>query len=194
MNLSISEIFYSLQGEGARQGEASIFVRLSQCNLQCSFCDADYSEKEKLSPTQILSQIQAYPCRWIVWTGGEPTLQLTDEILTLFQKHGYRQAIESNGHIRLSKILNYTVVSPKGPHIEYARKINPQVDEIRLPVENHMPIPALETLPEAKHYFLSPIFADASATAGNIRYCVEYIKAHPEWRLSLQIHKWIGIE
>ena len=124
MNLKVKEIFYSLQGEGGRQGEASIFVRLSGCNRNCDFCDTDFSGGEDLSCEQILLQIRKFPCQWIIWTGGEPTLQLTDECLFFFKQAGYRQAIERNGSNPLSSLLDYTVISPKG-HTDDARKINP---------------------------------------------------------------------
>ena len=194
MNLKVKEIFYSLQGEGGRQGAASIFIRLSNCNLKCDFCDTDFSGGSDMSLEQILSSIRQFPCQWIVWTGGEPALQLTDECLLFFKQAGFFQAIESNGHNRLSELLDYTVVSPKG-ETDYAGKINPQVNEVRLPVKENDCIPTLESLPEAKHYFLSPVFTESKAeTKANINYCVKTIKQFPEWRLSLQIHKLIGIE
>ncbi|MDR2040817.1 MAG: 7-carboxy-7-deazaguanine synthase QueE [Tannerella sp.] len=194
MSLNVKEIFYSLQGEGGRQGEASIFIRLSGCNLRCDFCDTDDSGGTVMETGEALAHIRAFPCQWIVWTGGEPTLQLTDEILALFKRAGYRQAIESNGHKPLSPLLDYTVVSPKGT-TDYAKRVNPRVSEIRLPVRKGDLLPALSALPEARHYFLSPVFAaEAAVTRANINYCVEQIKRRPEWRLSLQIHKLIGIQ
>jgi organic radical activating enzyme len=194
MNLNVKEIFYSLQGEGGRQGEASIFIRLAGCNLKCDFCDTDFESGIDRTVEQIRDSILPFPCRWIVWTGGEPTLQLTDAILLFFKNAGFRQAIESNGHNRLPEYLDYTVVSPKGKKT-YAKAINPQVDEIRLPVQKGDFIPPLEMLPEAKFFFLSPVFTNNSvSTKANIDYCVEQIKRFPQWRLSLQIHKLIGIE
>lgn len=195
MNLEVKEIFYSLQGEGGRQGEASIFIRLTRCNLRCSFCDTDYSGGTIMPIEEILERIRPYPCQWIVWTGGEPTLQLTDDILLFFKAKGYKQAIESNGHNQLSGLLDYTVVSPKGDDVAYAQVKNPSVNEIRLPVSAKENIPPIESLPAAQHYFLSPVFTeDKETTERNIHYCVSYIMNHPEWRLSLQIHKLIGIE
>ena len=194
MSLKVKEIFYSLQGEGGRQGEASIFIRLSGCNLKCDFCDTDFSGGEMMKLTYILSVIRKFPCQWIIWTGGEPTLQLTGETVAFFKREGYFQAIESNGHYPLPELLDYTVVSPKG-NPDYARKINPVVDEIRLPVKIGDAIPDFECLPEAKYYFLSPVFTDdALETKENINYCVEQIKRLTGWRLSLQIHKLISIE
>jgi organic radical activating enzyme len=194
MNLKVKEIFYSLQGEGGRQGEAAVFVRLSGCNLKCAFCDTDFSGGETMKLVQILSVIRKFPCRWIIWTGGEPSLQLTNKAITFFKCEGYFQAVESNGHYRLPDLLDYIVVSPKG-NPDYAKKINPNVDEVRLPVRKGDEIPELERLPEAKYYFLSPVFTDdALVTKENINYCVEQIKRLTNWRLSLQIHKLINIE
>ena len=194
MSLRVNEIFYSLQGEGGRQGEASIFVRLGGCNLKCDFCDTDFSQAEEMTYGQILTQIRLFPCKWIVWTGGEPTLQLTDDCLLFFKNAGFCQAIESNGYKQLSELLDYTVVSPKGK-TDYAKKINPEVDEIRLPVCENDNIPTIETFPAAKQYFLSPVFSENSTkTKANIDYCVKQIKENPQWRLSLQMHKLIGIE
>lgn len=194
MNLNVKEIFYSLQGEGGRQGEASIFIRLTKCNLNCDFCDTDFTNGKDMKVGQIISIIKEYPCKWIIWTGGEPTLQLTDEIIAFFKKEGYLQAIESNGHNKLSELLDYTVVSPKG-NPAYAKKINPEVDEIRLPVIKDDTIPEIKDLPDAKYYFLSPVFTDKKeSTKENIDYCVKQIMLNAHWRLSLQIHKLIGIE
>lgn len=194
LKLTVNEIFYSLQGEGGRQGEASIFIRLTECNLACDFCDTDFSNGTDMRIAEIISHIRQFSCKWVIWTGGEPTLQLSDAIIRIFKQEGYLQAIESNGLKKLSDSLDYKVVSPKG-NSNYAKKINPKVDEIRLPVKKDDIIPGIETLPHAEFYFLSPIFTnDASETQMNINFCVEYIKRNPEWRLSLQIHKLIGIE
>ena len=194
MNLKVKEIFYSLQGEGGRQGEASIFIRLSECNLNCDFCDTDFTEGTDMKTGEIISHIRQYPAKWIIWTGGEPTLQLTDDILSFFKKEGYLQAIESNGLKKLSNLLDYKVISPKG-NTAYARNINKEADEIRLPVQKGDVLPRISSLPDAQYYFLSPVFSeDPNTTRDNINYCVEKIKSHPEWRLSIQIHKLIGIE
>jgi organic radical activating enzyme len=194
MNLNVNEIFYSLQGEGGRQGEASVFVRLQGCNLNCDFCDTNFSEGNSIKLELIEKTVRKYSTKWIIWTGGEPSLQLTDDILAFFKNKGYLQAIESNGHRKLSELLDYVVVSPKGQNIAYAKKMNAAVDEIRLPIGKGMAIPAIKDLPAAKLYMLSPIFTSGKgSTRANIKYCVDYIKKHPEWRLSVQMHKLIGI-
>ncbi|MDR1121148.1 MAG: 7-carboxy-7-deazaguanine synthase QueE [Dysgonamonadaceae bacterium] len=193
MNLIVNEIFYSLQGEGGRMGEASVFVRLAGCNLRCDFCDTSFESGTKMSLEEILEKISAYPCRWIIWTGGEPTLQLTDEIISFFREKSYRQAIESNGTRPVSPLLDYAVCSPKGNYAS-VREMNPSVDEIRLPVRAGDTLPSREELPVASVYYVSPVFTEnPQETAANIAWCVDYVKCHPLWRLSLQMHKLIGI-
>lgn len=193
MNLHVNEIFYSLQGEGGRTGEASIFIRLTKCNLQCDFCDTDFETGKDLSLEEILQIISSFPGKWIIWTGGEPCLQLNDQVLSFFKEKGYKQAIESNGTFTFSSLLDYTVCSPKG-NPSYAKIKNPKVNEIRIPVKKGDIIPEMTELPLSEQYFLSPIFtANPQETEQNIHYCVETIKLHPEWKLSLQVHKLIHI-
>ncbi|MDR1369808.1 MAG: 7-carboxy-7-deazaguanine synthase QueE [Dysgonamonadaceae bacterium] len=193
MKLKVNEIFYSLQGEGGRQGEASVFIRLSGCNLHCDFCDTGFESGDRMELADILSGIENFPCKWIIWTGGEPSLQLNDEALLFFREKGYRQAIESNGSFPFSPLLDYTVCSPKG-NPGYAKIKNKKVDEVRIPVRAGDRIPPVSDLPEASFYFLSPVFeADGKTTADNIAFCVEQIKKDPVWRLSVQVHKLIGI-
>ena len=194
MNLNVNEIFYSLQGEGGRVGEASIFIRLTRCNLGCDFCDTDFESGQDMSLSEILSEISQYPCCWIIWTGGEPTLQLTDDVLLFFKAKGYKQAIESNGLKPLSEFLDYTVCSPKGDNFAFIKKINPKVNEIRFPMKTGEKLPEFAQFPEADIYFLSPIFSsNLQVTKVNIDYCVELVKLYPQWRLSVQLHKLINI-
>lgn len=192
MSLRVNEIFYSLQGEGGRTGEASIFIRLSKCNLACSFCDTDFEFGVKMTLDEIFAEISQYPCRWIIWTGGEPTLQLTDEIVTVFKEKGYRQAIETNGTRRVPVGIDYITCSPK-QHFEKVRELMPEADELRFPIAKGDLLPDMSILPKAKRYFLSPIFDDLKIIPENVDYCIELVKQNPQWALSLQTHKLIGI-
>lgn len=192
MSLKVNEIFYSLQGEGGRTGEASVFVRLSGCNLACSFCDTDFAYGKPMSEQEILDEIGHFGCNWIIWTGGEPTLQLTDETVSFFKENGFLQAIETNGTRRVPAGIDYITCSPK-QHFEKIRALIPQVDELRFPVQKGDPLPDISLLPKAKKYFLSPIFDEMNIIPENVAYCVELIKANPQWVLSLQTHKLIGI-
>lgn len=193
MKLTVNEIFYSLQGEGGRSGEASAFIRLTKCNLACSFCDTDFEEGDDMMLEEILEVIRQYPCRWIIWTGGEPTIQLRSEHLSFFHYHGYKQAIETNGTRRLPDGLDYITCSPKQDYESIKSRI-PVVNEIRIPIKVGDEVPDINIFPIAKHYFLSPVFDADTINQENVNYCVELIKQHPEWKLSLQMHKLIHIE
>lgn len=194
----IKEIFYSLQGEGINTGRAAIFVRLSKCNLRCSFCDTDFDDGTEMTLAEIHDAIKNYPSQFIIWTGGEPTLQLTEEDLAYFRVLGYEQAIETNGTRRPPRGLDYITCSPKPEAMGRLHESFPNgVSEFRFPIgaEGDFP-PAIEDLPLAKAYLVSPIFVgetmgelDAMALAR----CIDFVKANPRWRLSLQTHKLINI-
>ncbi|MBB4036279.1 organic radical activating enzyme [Dysgonomonas hofstadii] len=193
MKLTVNEIFYSLQGEGGRSGEASIFIRLTKCNLACSFCDTDFADGNDMTLEEILDVIKEFSCKWIIWTGGEPTIQLRDEHLAFFRDHGYKQAIETNGTRPVPSLIDYITCSPKQKYESIKLRI-PKVNEIRMPIAVGDEIPDISVLPPADNYFLSPIFDADKINIENVNHCVELIKQYPEWRLSLQIHKLIHIE
>lgn len=192
MNLLVNEIFYSLQGEGGRTGQASVFIRLSKCNLACTFCDTDFAFGKEMSVQEILDEIGQFGCNWIIWTGGEPTLQLTDEMVAFFKSHGYLQAIETNGTRKVPHGIDYITCSPK-QHFEKIKERIPTVDELRFPIEKGDPLPDISILPKTTRYLLSPIFDGATVIQENVDYCVSLIKENPLWALSLQTHKLIGI-
>ncbi len=192
MNLNVNEIFYSLQGEGGRTGQASIFIRLAKCNLACSFCDTDFERGVKMKLEEVLNEIESWPCKWIVWTGGEPTLQLTDEVVEFFKERGYSQAIETNGTRRVPKGIDYITCSPK-QYFEKVKELIPIVDELRFPIEKGDPLPDITILPKSERYLLSPIFDNQKMIPENVDYCISLVRQNPEWALSLQTHKLIGI-
>lgn len=192
MKLTVNEIFYSLQGEGGRTGRPSIFIRLSKCNLRCTFCDTEFDSGEEMKLEEIINEIEKFGCKWIIWTGGEPTLQLTDEIVAYFKNKGYLQAIETNGTQKVPVGIDYITCSPK----QYFRKIKaliPHAHELRFPMLKGDPLPDMSVLPHADNYFLSPIFDADQPNRDNIDYCVELVKENPQWSLSIQVHKLIHI-
>lgn len=193
MKLNVKEIFYSLQGEGGRVGEASVFIRLTKCNLTCSFCDTDFASGEDMSLDEILIHIKQYPTKWIIWTGGEPTLQLNDDHLQFFKNNGYLQAIETNGTRIVSSLIDYITCSPK-INLDKVRLKVPFAHEIRIPLSKGDTLPDITILPKANNYFISPIFDGDKINLENVTYCVELVKLNPQWRLSLQVHKLIYIE
>ena len=192
MNLYVNEIFYSLQGEGGRTGQASIFIRLAKCNLACSFCDTDFERGVKMTTDEVFEEIDKFGCKWIIWTGGEPTLQLTDEIVALFKEKGYFQAIETNGTKKVPMGIDYITCSPK-QNFEKVKELIPIVDELRFPIMKGDSLPDISILPKSERYLLSPIFDDSEIIQENVDYCISLVKQNPIWALSLQTHKLIGI-
>jgi 7-carboxy-7-deazaguanine synthase len=192
MNLNVNEIFYSLQGEGGRTGQASIFIRLAKCNLACSFCDTDFERGVKMSLEEVFKEIEKYNCKWIIWTGGEPSLQLNDKIVAFFKERGYLQAIETNGTKRIPSGIDYITCSPK-QNFEIVKELIPEVDELRFPIQKGDPLPDISILPKTNRYLLSPIFDNDKVIQENVDYCISLIKDNPVWALSLQTHKLIGI-
>jgi 7-carboxy-7-deazaguanine synthase len=194
INLKIREIFYSLQGEGARSGDPSIFIRLAHCNLNCSFCDTDWSYGYDYTLAGIYAAIKKWPCKKIIWTGGEPTLQLTREIVSFFTGLGYYQAIETNGTNMVPEGIDYIACSPKVSEFIIRSNFPNGVDELRYPISAGDTIPNVLELPKAKHYFLSPIFVgnkkeNFDLDNINLQYCITQCLANPIWKLSIQQHK-----
>ncbi len=109
----INEIFYSIQGEGRNTGRAAIFVRFSGCNIKCPFCDTEHQTGQMYSDEEILAYIQGYPSSFVVFTGGEPTLQLDEALCELMHRHGYEIAMETNGTRPVPKGVDFVTCSPK---------------------------------------------------------------------------------
>ena len=124
--LTINEIFYSLQGEGMRAGTANVFVRFSGCNLQCRIepgdkspggfdCDTEFTSGRRMSLEDVVVEAKtiAPQCRWLILTGGEPGLQITQEMIESLHREGYKIAVETNGSIALPDAIDWITVSPK---------------------------------------------------------------------------------
>lgn len=194
----INEIFYSLQGEGINAGRPAIFIRLAKCNLRCSFCDTDFDHGTEMTAEEIQKAIEGYSSQFIIWTGGEPTLQLSEEVLAHFRLLGYEQAIETNGTRRPPRGLDYITCSPKPEAMDVLHQSFPNgVSEFRFPIGVDGPLPpAIEELPLAKAYLVSPIFVgegQGELDQKALDRCIDFVKANPRWRLSMQLHKLINI-
>ncbi len=198
MTLHVTEIFYSLQGEGARAGTASIFIRLQGCSMQAAcaktgiLCDTEFESGREMSLEEILTWCKenAPECAWIIWTGGEPTDQLTAEHVWFFRTHGYLQAIETSGRASVPAGITYIAVSPKVAEHILERHFPDGVNELRYVRHAGQDVPAPKIT--ADHYYLSPHSDGDAINLENLRHCIELCKAHPKWRLSLQQHKvWV---
>jgi organic radical activating enzyme len=194
----INDIFYSLQGEGHNTGRAAVFIRFAGCNLRCSFCDTEFDTYREISDEQILEAISQYPARFVVLTGGEPTLQVDEAFVELLHQHGYEVAMESNGTRPAPQNLDWLTVSPKVRSEKLEVKSEKLADELKVVFDE-------TTAPESylshltSHFspllFLQPCdTGDAARNETIVARCVEYIKEHPWWRLSLQTHKLVGFK
>ncbi|MDR0754555.1 MAG: 7-carboxy-7-deazaguanine synthase QueE [Prevotellaceae bacterium] len=186
IRLKINEIFYSLQGEGANAGMPAIFIRFAGCNLKCDFCDTRHEDYKMYSIEEVIKKIKVFDCKNIIWTGGEPTLQLTDEVLIHFKE--YYHCIETNGTNKVPSLINYVVCSPKVKR-NLLTNFKNGVNELRYPIKEGDILPCISKIPQAKHYYISPI----DANRRNINYCIKLIKENPQWKLSLQMHKILKI-
>lgn len=209
MTYAAKEIFKTLQGEGAQAGRAAVFCRFAGCNLwsgresdrataACTFCDTDFVGTDgpgggKFATAELLADALAAEWgpdiagRYVVFTGGEPLLQLDRALVDAVHARGFTIAIETNGTIEPPQGIDWICVSPKGKAPVVVRAGN----------ELKLVYPQAEARPEAfaglafDHFFLQPM--DGPARAANTQAIVEYCMRHPQWRLSLQTHKYIGI-
>lgn len=210
MSYSVKEIYYTLQGEGAQAGRAAVFCRFAGCNLwsglehdrataTCRFCDTDFVGTDgegggKFREATELAQAVA-ACwagrdagrRFVVCTGGEPLLQLDQALVEAFHEARFEVAIETNGTQLAPHGLDWICVSPKAG----APLLLDRGDELKLVFpQGDAPPAAFEKL-AFRHFFLQPM--DGPDVTTNTRLALEDRKAHPQWRLSLQTHKLIGI-
>ena len=190
--LRVNEVFYSLQGEGARKGSANIFVRFAECNLKCDFCDTEFESYREMEAEELLRECSEFPCKNVIFTGGEPLLKLTEDVVRQFKKAGYYLAVETNGTIRPPRGLNWITVSPKvAEHVVANMFHGVHIDELKYVRNKSQGIPQPKLA--ADHYFISPEFDGDYPNEENIRHCIRLVKENPQWRLSLQEHKLLKI-
>ena len=190
----VNEIFYSLQGEGRWSGRPAVFVRMSGCNLKCPFCDTDFKGYKKMSAEDILAACQEKggDCRFIVLTGGEPTLQVDAELIHLLHQKGYYLSMETNGTHVVPEGIDWITCSPKLDFTEDGELALKKVDELKLVFDGTHEVSNYGL--EATYQYLQP--CDVGNDARNrfiLSGCIDYVKRHPEWQLSLQMHKIVGI-
>jgi 7-carboxy-7-deazaguanine synthase (Cx14CxxC type) len=210
MSYTVKEIFYTLQGEGANAGRAAVFCRFSGCNLWtgreedrsravCQFCDTDFVGVGRdggkfATPDSLANAVSAAwrgndgtAKKLVVCTGGEPLLQLDQPAIDALHAEGFEVAVETNGTQKAPDSLDWICVSPKAG----APFVQKSGSEIKLvfPQKDAMP-DQFEGLDFA-HFFLQPM--DGPSIKENTQLAIEYCMAHPQWRLSIQTHKLIGV-
>ena len=193
--MRVNEIFYSLQGEGYHSGIPAVFVRLSGCNLHCPFCDTQHEHGTEMTEAEIVETVKRYPARHVVITGGEPALQLTASLVDALHTAGRFVAVETNGTRPLPENVDWVTLSPKDLFLgAEAKPTISRADELKLLFDG-VHEPQEYGYIAVKHRFLQPCNTGDTAKNHQIAVAtVEYIKNHPQWRLSLQIHKILDIQ
>lgn len=212
MTYHVKEIFYSLQGEGAQSGRPAVFCRFARCNLWsgreqdrakavCTFCDTDFRGTDGKGggkfgdAEQLADHVRAAWAGkpgpgvrpYVVCTGGEPLLQLDAPLIAALHARGWEVAVETNGTQPAPTGLDWICVSPKAN----AELVLRAGDELKLVY------PQAEAAPERfagldfRHFFLQPM--DGPSRDANTQQALAYCLAHPRWRLSIQMHKLLGI-
>ena len=186
----VNEIFYSIQGEGAFAGTPAVFVRFSGCNLACPWCDTDHSHAVEMTHDELENAVRALlkdrEGAIIVLTGGEPALQLRDDD-PLFRGFGSPVCIETNGTLPVPDWVNWVTVSPKNE----LSPIVPRFDELKFVFEPEH-IPYYLSMQDAEcEKCIQPLARKDGTT--NLAEALEFVLAHPRFKLSVQLHKIIGV-
>lgn len=186
----VNEIFCSVQGEGFYTGVPVVFVRLSGCNLACAFCDTDHSRFTAMTAKEIVDAALSFAPRRVVLTGGEPALQADAELVDAMHAAGFSVQMETNGTLAVPDNVDWVTCSPKSN-----RPVRARVDELKVLIGDDTPAPlAFDTVDCAVRCVQPCDTGVESSTRANIERAVEFVLAHPQWRLSLQTHKLIGIK
>jgi organic radical activating enzyme len=191
------EMFYTLQGEGYHQGKAAYFIRLAGCDVGCVWCDVkeswDASKHPVFSVDEIVSSALAHPARLAIITGGEPLLYNLDALTTALKKVGFEVNIETSGSSPMSGNWDWVCLSPKKFKAPLTESIQ-AASELKVVIFNTHDFEWAETYakqvaPNCKLY-LQPEWDKANEITPLV---IEYIKAHPQWELSAQLHKYIQV-
>ncbi len=193
--LRVSEFFYSLQGEGARTGTPTFFIRLQGCKAKHAcfasgiMCDTEFESGSEYTVGDLLDLMREVQpaCNEITWTGGEPLDQLTEDIVQYFKDEGYYQAVETSGLHPAPIGVDFVCVSPKVAEHVIAKNFPQGVTELRYVRHQGQSVPQPSIT--AKHYWLSPHSDGTRINTVNLRHCIELCKQNPQWKLSLQSHK-----
>lgn len=214
MTYSVREIYYTLQGEGARTGRPAVFLRFAGCNLWsgreqhraeavCRFCDTEFvgtggpgGGKFETAAALVDAVVTAWPVsaslrhRYVVCTGGEPLLQLDEGLIDGLHRAGFEVGVETNGTIAAPAGIDWLCVSPKG-NAPLEQRSGDELKLVYPQIEDEAQPERFESL-EFTHFYLQPL--DDEKRDANTRATIDYCLAHPGWKLSLQTHKILGID
>jgi 7-carboxy-7-deazaguanine synthase len=202
--LKTAEIFASVQGEGLRQGEPTIFVRLAGCNLRCVFCDTKRARRggRGLAPAEIVADVERLrrevPVAWVCLTGGEPLAQDVAPLVRLLKRSGLRVQVETNGTFPCPAGVDWLTVSPKPPAYAIRRSLRARAREVKLVVSRALTLDRVvrtrRAIPRAVPLILQP----QDNAAWSVRKALALLEGAyraglRNLRLSLQLHKAIGV-
>ena len=210
MTYTVKEIFYTLQGEGTHAGRPAVFCRFSGCNLWtgreedrataiCSFCDTDFfgvgpdggkfrsADEFADAVASHWPSLNGHGKRFVVCTGGEPLLQLDDAAVAALHERGFEVAIETNGTLEPPTGVDWVCVSPKAGSKTLLRS----GDELKLVYPQQGAEPDEFEGDNFAQFYLQPM--DGPELDRNTQLAIEYCLAHPQWKLSLQTHKYVGL-
>lgn len=197
VTLPVMEHFYTLQGEGFHQGRAAYFIRLGGCDVGCVWCDVkdswDADKHPRYSIEQLISEVKKTPTRLVVITGGEPLMHNLNALTSALKEAGVETNIETSGAHPLSGHWDWICLSPK-KFKEPLPDILPHANELKVVIFNKSDFDwaekyAAQVSPSCKLY-LQPEWDKAAQVTPLI---IDYIKANPQWELSLQVHKYINV-
>ena len=195
---NIVEIFHSVQGEGHRSGIPHVFIRFGTCNLRCEWCDTDFDAYSEMNAIDILGEVMKFQCKNVIFTGGEPMLQNLWPLHRLFKNRGYSLSIESNGTIEIPDgLVDWITISPKDqmyPQVSIRQTSGHELKCVYVGQD-------LAMYDELKsgfdHLYLQPCYLESESVewnGQNFATTEDVVKNNPEWRLSLQTHKWMGVK
>ncbi len=202
----VNEIFFTLQGEGAHSGIPAVFVRFSGCNLRCPWCDTDFTNYTPMTAEQIVKEVrELYDIpnerhKMCVLTGGEPSLQVDKPLIDALHDAGFYICIETNGTRPLPQGIDWITCSPK----EGTKIALKQVNEVKVVFTGTYDPQVWREQLKAEHWLLQPlrytgewlmenVDAWENDRNDNLDDTVRYILTHPFWRLSIQLHKIVGL-
>ena len=194
----IVEIFHSVQGEAFHAGVPHVFIRFGTCNLRCEWCDTDFMTFTSMTALDILGDVMGYDCKRIIFTGGEPMLHDLWPLHRLLKARGYNLSVETNGTIEVPEgLLDWVCVSPKDqmyPDVKIRQRTG---DELKC-VYVGQDLTMYDDLRQGfDHAFLQPCYMEAETVewnGKNFAETEEVVKKNSGWRLSLQTHKWMGVD
>ncbi|KQY27617.1 7-carboxy-7-deazaguanine synthase [Caulobacter sp. Root487D2Y] len=209
MTYSVKEIFLTLQGEGGQAGKAAVFCRFAGCNLWtgreqdrakavCTFCDTDFvgvdgegggkfADAEALADAVEAAWTGGPNDRLVVCTGGEPLLQLDPPLIAALHARGFMIAVETNGTVEAPEGIDWVCVSPKAD----APVVQTQGQELKLVYPQDKALPERFAALDFERFYLQPM--DGPDRERNTQLAVAYCLSHPQWRLSVQTHKYLGL-